>query len=131
MTINTQTKYSRKGRKSFINTMTASISTYIVLMIFILSFVLQNTSSTLSDNAESMLRQLEKIYMYEVEEVLDANEQALAIVLQDNTDLKTFVYGTEVQRAVAAQNMVKLLRRTALSNGNIKTLLFYDLKKEN
>ncbi len=118
-------------KKSFIVTTATAIVVYIVLMLVILSFVFWNTTFTLQENAGSTLQQMLEICNYETEEILSFNEQALALVLRDNEDIMTFVYGDEVKRAVAAQNMLKLLKDTSASSPYIKTLFFYDLVNEN
>ncbi|MCR5101361.1 MAG: histidine kinase [Butyrivibrio sp.] len=123
-----QSEQSKK--KSFIDTITISVTAYIILMIVILSFIFVNTSSTLEDNAHATLEQLEKIFNYEIEEILNANEQALATLLLDNENIRTFEYGNDIQRAVASQNMINNLKNIALSSKDIKTLFFYDLINE-
>ena len=114
-------------KDSFLRTLAIAAATYFVLMILILSAVWWNTSKTLSDSASAALSQAREIRSYEIDEVLKANEQALATVLQNNENIQVFEYGTENQRAIAAQNMVQTLQRAAMTSGDVQTLVFYDL----
>ena len=100
---------------------------YLLLMVIILSAVSLNTTRTLEDNAGATMEQIADLTNYEIDEVLRANEQALATILQNNENIKVFENGTETQRAIAAQNMLQLLRNAALAGADINTLFFYDL----
>ncbi len=123
------TEKFKKDKKtdSFIFVITVAGIGYLLLMIIILSAVSINTTSTLQDNASSTMKQIADITDYEIDEVLRANEQALSTVLQNNENIKVFENGTETQRAIAAQNMLQLLRNAALAGADINTLFFYDL----
>ena len=95
----------RSKKDSFMRTITICVVSYLILMIVILSAVWRNTSATLEDGAGATLIQARDISLYQMDDVLKANEQALASVLQNNDNIKVFEYGTENQRAIAAQNM--------------------------
>ena len=116
-----------KRKDSLIRTITAGAVGYLILMIVILSAVWINTSRTLVAGAEAGLIQARNICLYQMDDVLKANEQALATVLQNNENIKVFEYGTENQRAIAAQNMLQILQRAALTSSDVQTLVFYDL----
>ncbi len=116
-----------KKTDSFIFNITVAAIGYLLLMVIILSAVSINTTRTLEDNAGSTMEQIADITDYEIDEVLRANEQALALVLQNNENIKVFENGTETQRAIAAQNMLQLLKNAALAGADINTLFFYDL----
>lgn len=118
-------------KNSFIRTIAFAAVSYLLLMIVILSAVGWNTSVTLVDGARATLTQARDISLYEIDEVFKANEQALATVLQNNDNIKVFEYGTENQRAIAAQNMIQILQRAALTSDDVKTLVFYDLIGDN
>lgn len=118
-------------KDSFIRTIAFAAVGYFLLMIIILSAVWWNTSVTLVDGAAATLTQAKDISLYEIDEVFKANEQALATVLQNNDNIKVFEYGTENQRAIAAQNMIQILQRAALTSDDVKTLVFYDLIGDN
>ena len=116
-----------KRKDSLIRTITAGAVGYLILMIVILSAVWINTSRTLVAGAEAGLIQARNICLYQMDDVLKANEQALATGLQNNENIKVFEYGTENQRAIAAQNMLQILQRAALTSSDVQTLVFYDL----
>ncbi|MCR5156450.1 MAG: histidine kinase [Butyrivibrio sp.] len=117
----------RSKKDSFMRTITICVVSYLILMIVILSAVWRNTSATLEDGAGATLIQARDISLYQMDDVLKANEQALASVLQNNDNIKVFEYGTENQRAIAAQNMIQILQRSALTSSDVETLVFYDL----
>lgn len=122
---------ANKNKNSFIRTIAIAAVGYLLLMIVILTAVWRNTSITLEDGARATLTQARDISLYEIDEVFKANEQALATVLQNNDNIKVFEYGTENQVAIAAQNMVQILQRAALTSRDVKTLVFYDLIGDN
>lgn len=117
----------RIKKDSFMRTITIGVVSYLILMIVILSAVWRNTSATLEDGAGAALIQARDISLYQMDDVLKANEQALASVLQNNDNIKVFEYGTENQRAIAAQNMIQILQRSALTSSDVEMLVFYDL----
>ena len=116
-----------KKTDSFIFMITVAAIGYLLLMVIILSAVSLNTTRTLEDNAGATMEQIADLTNYEIDEVLRANEQALATILQNNENIKVFENGTETQKAIAAQNMLQLLRNAALAGADINTLFFYDL----
>ncbi len=118
-------------KDSFIRTISVGAVGYLILMIVILSAVWINTSRTLVAGAEAGLIQARNICLYQMDDVLKANEQALATVLQNNDNIKVFEYGTENQRAIAAQNMLQILQRAAHTSSDVQTLVFYDLVGDN
>ena len=125
---NVFTMKKREPKKnSFIRTIAIASVGYLVLMIVILSAVWWNTSRTLTDSAAASLSQAREIASFEIDEVLKANEQALASVLQNNDNIQVFEYGNENQRAIAAQNMVQILQRAAMTSSDVQTLVFFDL----
>ncbi len=117
----------RSKKDSFMRTISICVVSYLILMIVILSAVWRNTSATLEDSAGATLIQARDISLYQMDDVLKSNEQALASVLQNNDNIKVFEYGTENQRAIAAQNMIQILQRSALTSSDVETLVFYDL----
>ncbi|MBR3574123.1 MAG: hypothetical protein IKN97_02985 [Lachnospiraceae bacterium] len=68
----------RAGKDSFIRTISIGVVGYLILMIVILSAVWINTSMTLEDGARAGLVQSRDICLYHMDDVLKANEQALA-----------------------------------------------------
>jgi len=90
----------KEKNNSFIRTIESAVLLYMILMIIILSAIWWNTRTTLESAAGATLLQAKEISDYEIEEVLKANEQALAVVLQDNADISAFKNGTDVQRAI-------------------------------
>lgn len=120
---------NQKNRKkgSFIRTIAIASMGYLFLMIIILSAVWWNTGRTLENGAESNLNQAKEIFGYEMDEILKSNEQALAIILQDSKDITAFDKGTEIEKSVAAQNILQLLKNVAGSSADVDTIFFYDL----
>lgn len=116
---------SKKG--SFIRIIEIASIGYLVLMIIILSTVWWNTSKTLEDSAAAALSQAREIAAFEIDEVLKSNEQALASLLQNNENIMIFEQGNENQKAIAAQNMVQILQKAAMTSSDVQTLIFYDL----
>ncbi|WP_408071545.1 sensor histidine kinase [Butyrivibrio sp. JL13D10] len=116
---------SKKG--SFIRSIAIASIGYLALMIIILSAVWWNTSKTLEDSAAAALSQAREIASFEIDEVLKSNEQALAVLLQNNENIRIFEQGNENQRAIAAQNMVQMLQKAAMTSSDVQTLVFYDL----
>ena len=114
-------------KHSFIRTIALVAVGYLLLMIVILSMVWRNTSKTLEDGAKATLSQAREIGAFQIDEVLKANEQALATVLQNNDNIQVFEYGTENQRAIASQNMLQILQRAAMASSDVQMLVFYDL----
>jgi len=99
----------KEKNNSFIRTIASAVLLYMILMIIILSAIWWNTRNTLESAAGATLSQAKEISDYEIEEVLKANEQALAVVLQDNADISAFKNGTDVQKAIAQQNMLQTI----------------------
>ncbi len=118
-------------KDSFIRTMAIAAVAYFVLMIIILTAVWWNTSGTLEEGASAALIQARGIGSYEIDEVLKANEQALATILQNNENIQVFEYGNENQRAIAAQNLLQILQRAAMASSDVQTIVFYDLIGDN
>lgn len=118
-------EYMKKN--SFIKTVIIGAVGYLLLMILILTAVWRNTATTLEDGAKATLSQAREIEHFEIDEVLKANEQALASILQNNENIKVFEYGTENQRAIAAQNMLQILKGAANTSSDVQILVFYDL----
>ncbi len=117
----------KEKNNSFIRTIASAVLIYMILMIIILSAIWWNTRTTLESAAGATLSQAKEISDYEIEEVLKANEQALAVVLQDNADISAFKNGTDVQKAIAQQNMLQTLKNIASSSTDVETIFFYDL----
>ena len=117
----------KEKNSSFIRTIASAVLLYMILMIIILSAIWWNTRITLESAAGATLLQAKEISDYEIEEVLKANEQALAVVLQDNADISAFKNGTDVQKAIAQQNMLQTLKNIASSSTDVETIFFYDL----
>jgi sensor histidine kinase YesM len=120
-------KTDETKKVSFIRIIAIASVGYLLLMIVILSAVWWNTSGTLEDSAAASITQAREMASFEIEEVLKSNEQALASVLQNNENIQVFEYGNENQRAIAAQNMVQILNRAAMTSSDVQTLVFYDL----
>ncbi len=120
-------KTDKSKKDSFIRTIAIAAVGYLGLMIVILSAVWWNTRRTLEDSASAALSQAREIASFEIDEVLKANEQALASVLQNNDNIQVFEYGNENQKAIAAQNMVQILQKAAMTSTDVQTLVFYDL----
>lgn len=117
----------KEKNSSFIRIIASAVLLYMILMIIILSAIWWNTRTTLESAAGATLSQAKEISDYEIEEVLKANEQALAVVLQDNADISAFKNGTDVQKAIAQQNMLQTLKNIASSSTDVETIFFYDL----
>ncbi|MCR5656927.1 MAG: histidine kinase [Butyrivibrio sp.] len=117
----------KDSSRSFIKNITVASVGYLGLMVIILSAVWWNTGRTLEDNAKATITQSLAVGQYEIDEILKANEQALAVVLQDNDSIRVFEYGTENQRAVASQNMIQIIQKAASTSTDVSSIFFYDL----
>lgn len=120
-------KTSEVKKGSFLRIIAIMSVGYFLLMVVILSAVWWNTSNTLESTAAAALAQAREIASFEIEEVLKANEQALAVLLQNNENIQIFEYGNENQRAIAAQNMIQIIQKAAMTSSDVQTLVFYDL----
>ncbi len=120
-------KQAKKRTDSFIFMVATFAVGYMILMIVILSAVWFNTSVTLEDGASSILSQSVAVSSYELDEIMQSNEQALYTILQDNTNIDAFENGTELERSVASQNMLQILKKSTQASSGAQNFFFYDL----
>ncbi|WP_051208998.1 sensor histidine kinase [Butyrivibrio sp. WCD3002] len=117
----------QKKKDSFIFVVASFSVGYMILMVIILSAVWFNTSATLENGAASILTQSVAMSGYELDEIMRSNEQALYTILQSNDNIDVFEHGTETERAVAAQNMLQVLKKATQAGTGAQNLFFYDL----
>lgn len=103
-----------------------TMAVFLLLMVVILSAIWVNTFLSLRSSAGELLRQTAENGSTTLEQMLESNDRALAILFQDTGDLAALEQSDMVRQSVAAQGLVKLMRDLMYANSDIHELALYD-----
>ena len=126
---NTAAEEQEKGRAgkkhSFIRTIETALAVYFVLLAVLLAAIFGNARRTMQANAGQTLSQAAATEVWNLDRILEANENALAALLRGNADIPMLSSADATKRSVAAQNVLQSLQSVMTTN-DIQYLLVYD-----